>query len=61
MTTVPFSITPWVMVRSLPPFRATGLSWAKVEVDRIDKSKIKTKIKGSAQECPLHTGLVAEN
>src|SRR5208282_740470 len=58
MTITPFSIAPWVTVRSLPPLRAMGLSWAKAGVDRVDKIKNKIKSKGSGQECPLHTGLL---
>jgi hypothetical protein len=49
------------MVRSLPPFRAIGLSWVKAGVDHIKNRKIKNKINGSGQECPLHTGFLAEN
>src|SRR5208282_1037218 len=59
ITTTPFSITPCVIVNSLPPFRATGLSWVKAGVDR-SKSKIKTKIKGKGRGRPLHTGWFAD-
>src|ERR1035438_7093713 len=54
ITMVPFSITPWVMVRSLPPFRAMGWSWVRA---RVEKVKSKSKINGRGQECPLHTGM----
>src|ERR1017187_456360 len=58
ITRVPFSITPWVMVRSLPPFRAMGWSWVNAGVERIEsKNKGKTRINGSGRGRPLHTGL----
>jgi hypothetical protein len=34
-----------------------GLSWVNPNVENVEKTKIKTKVKGSGQECPLHTGL----
>src|ERR1700723_3156275 len=49
--TTPFSITPWVVVWVLPPFRAMGGSWAGAGLVRG-----KIKINSSGQECPLHTG-----
>src|SRR5580692_7536569 len=52
ITTTPFSIAPWLTVRTLPPFRTIGFSWVLAWVEKV---KVTSKVKSSGQECPFHT------
>src|SRR5664279_3644966 len=61
ITTAPFSITPWVMVRSLPPFRAMGFCWEEARVEKVrvkskskDKGEFKINFNSSGRGRPLH-------